>query len=152
MLNQLCDIAIRHADRTRVNDGESVERVAQLRGVNPCVKHREIEPGKHVHDARKQLRSILDIYHDLQAFAGGHQARAHHWGGGFHAEEKVPRMPGDFVRTVALQIDRIQRAPEFLGALDINRVERQQASRFHQAIRKDVKHTRNARRVEVPTR
>jgi hypothetical protein len=107
---------------------KAVQRVAVGGRVNLGIDDAVAGTGEEADDAGKQIRLVLRVDHDLQAFAFLMQAGADDRLVIEYPVMQRTRVPGDFLSRVAQEIDGIELLPEAL----MHRVgEREEAQQAH---------------------
>ena len=133
--DQLDRVAIRRVRVGGVVDRERVERIAVARRVDLRLEDRQPAAAEEAADAREQVLLVGQVDHHLQARLGARQPRAHDRRRSLDAPVEVPRVPGDLVGGVALEVDVVEPRPQrALGAVG-HRVQAQQALRLALALR-----------------
>ena len=151
-LDALDRLAIGRVGLRRIVHRERVERVAVPRRVDLGVEDRQSRAAEEAADAREQLLLVGQVDEHLQPGAVARQARlARPAPSPSGAPVQVPRVPGDLVGGVALEVDAVELAPEArLGALG-HRVEAQQPLRLAAAAPAGCRRaSRAARRAGEP--
>ena len=133
-LDELDRLAVRRVGIGGIVHRERVERVAVARRVDLRLEDRQAGAAEEAADAREQVLLVGQVDEHLQPGAVAREARLDDRRRAVDAPVQVPRVPGDLVGGVALEVERCRAARHSvaLGAVG-HRVQAQQPARLASA-------------------